>query len=136
MPRLIRSRHKFSNSKFSGVKLSPITFASGLIISPALFEKRVPRSGVLPAKSCRLVECDSGRTMIDRPLVFGNDVPSIMIYHEQIESFHAFFASTRVFIQTSQFERSFELIKFPSLSHERVEELLDQLGRRVAERAA
>ena len=74
--------------------------------------------------------------MIDRPLVFGNDVPSIMINHEQIESFHAFFASTRVFIQTSQFERSFELIKFPSLSHERVEELLDQLGRRVAEKAA
>jgi len=71
--------------------------------------------------------------MIDRPLVFGNDVPSIMIYHEQIKSFHAFFESARVFIETSPFQRSFELIRFPSLNHERVEELLDQLGKHPVE---
>ncbi len=73
--------------------------------------------------------------MIDRPLVFGNDVPSIMIYHEQIHRFHAFLESARVRFETSPFQRSFELIKFPSLSHEGVEELLDQLGRRVEQAA-
>jgi hypothetical protein len=72
-----------------------------------------------------------GRVMIDRPLVFGNEVPSIMIYHEQINRFHSFFDAVRVRFETSPFQRSFELIKFPALSHEGVEELLDQLGRRM-----
>jgi hypothetical protein len=66
--------------------------------------------------------------MIDRPLVFGTDVPSIMIYHEQIGRFHAFFDSLRVRIETSPFQQSFELIRFPSLTNQLVEELLDQLS--------
>ena len=66
--------------------------------------------------------------MIDRPLVFGNDVPSIMIYHEQISRFHSFFDSLRVHFETSRFQQSFELIKFPSLTNESVEELLDRLS--------
>ena len=74
--------------------------------------------------------------MLDRPLVFGNEVPSIMIYHEQIGKFHNFLEQARVRYETSPFQRSFELIKFPSLSHERVEELLDQLGRRVEQQVA
>ena len=74
--------------------------------------------------------------MIDRPLVFGNDVPSIMIYHEQVGRFHYFLEKARVRYETSPFQRSFELIKFPNLSHERVEELLDQLGRRVEQAVA
>jgi hypothetical protein len=66
--------------------------------------------------------------MIDRPLVFGNEVPSIMIYHEQIGRFHAFFESLRVNFETSPFQQSFELIRFPSLTNQHVEELLDQLS--------
>ncbi len=66
--------------------------------------------------------------MIDRPLVFGNDVPSIMIYHEQINRFHNFFDSLRVRFETSRFQQSFELIKFPSLTCEHVEELLDRMS--------
>lgn len=67
--------------------------------------------------------------MIDRPLVFGNDVPSIMIYHEQINRFHTFFESVPVRFETSRFQHSFELIRFPSLTNEYVEELLDRLSR-------
>ena len=66
--------------------------------------------------------------MIDRPLVFGNDVPSIMIYHEQINRFHGFFDAQRVKFETSRFQQSFELIKFPSLTSAHVEELLDRLS--------
>jgi len=69
-----------------------------------------------------------GCPMIDRPLVFGKEVPSIMIYHEQINRFHGFFDSLRVKIETSRFQQSFELIKFPALTSERVEELLDRLS--------
>jgi len=47
----------------------------------------------------------AGCTMLDRPLVFGNDVPSIMIYHEQINRFHNFFDSLRVKFETSRFSR-------------------------------
>ena len=72
--------------------------------------------------------------MIDRPLVFGNDVPSIMIYHEQVSRFHQFFDSLRVRFETSTFQQSFELIKFPSLTNDSVEELLDRLS--ATERAA
>jgi hypothetical protein len=66
--------------------------------------------------------------MLDRPLVFGNEVPSIMIYHEQIARFHRFFESLRVRFETSPFQQSFELIRFPALTCARVEELLDMLG--------
>ncbi|HVT80542.1 MAG TPA: hypothetical protein VHM90_07790 [Phycisphaerae bacterium] len=66
--------------------------------------------------------------MIDRPLVFGSEVPSIMIYHEQIGRFHSFFESLRVRFETSPFQQSFELIRFPSLTNQHVEELLDQLS--------
>ncbi|HEY4328997.1 MAG TPA: hypothetical protein VGN88_04615 [Phycisphaerae bacterium] len=67
--------------------------------------------------------------MIDRPMVFGNEIPSIMIYHEQVGRFHQFFKSLCVEFQASQFQQSFQLIKFPSLTSERVEELLDTLDR-------
>jgi hypothetical protein len=70
--------------------------------------------------------------MIDRPLVFGNDVPSIMIFHEQINRFHAFFESHQVPYQTSPFQQSFELIRFPSLTSQHVEDLLDQLSAAAA----
>jgi hypothetical protein len=66
--------------------------------------------------------------MLDRPLVFGNEVPSIMINHEQINRFHTFFDSLRVRIETSRFQQSFELIKFPALTNQHVEELLDRLS--------
>jgi hypothetical protein len=66
--------------------------------------------------------------MLDRPLVFGNDVPSIMINHEQIGRFHAFFEAVRVRIETSRFQSSFELIRFPSLTNQHVEELLDRMS--------
>ena len=65
--------------------------------------------------------------MLDRPLVFGNEVPAIMIKHEQVGRFHAFFEGLRVRIETSRFQQSFELIKFPALTNARVEELLDIL---------
>jgi hypothetical protein len=67
--------------------------------------------------------------MIDRPLVFGNEVPSIMIYHAEINRFHRFFDSLRVRIETSRFQQNFELIKFPSLTNQNVEDLLDRLSR-------
>jgi len=65
---------------------------------------------------------------IDRPLVFGTEVPSIMINHEQISRFHSFFDSLRVRFEASPFQQSFELIRFPSLTNQHVEELLDRLG--------
>ncbi len=67
--------------------------------------------------------------MIDRPLVFGTEVPSIMIYHAQVNRFHQFFDSLRVRFETSPFQQSFELIKFPSLTNQNVEDLLDRLSR-------
>ena len=67
--------------------------------------------------------------MIDRPLVFGNEVPSIMIYHAQVNRFHQFFNSLRIRFETSPFQQSFELIKFPSLTNQNVEDLLDRLSR-------
>ena len=75
------------------------------------------------------VETLPGGDMLDRPLVFGNDVPSIMIYHEQINRFHSFFDSLRVRFETSRFQQSFELIRFPSLTNQHVEELLDKLSK-------
>ena len=65
--------------------------------------------------------------MIDRPLVFGHDVPSIMIFHEQIQRFHSFFQSASVRFEAYPFQQNFQLIRFPSLTNQHVEELLDQL---------
>jgi hypothetical protein len=66
------------------------------------------------------------QAMINRPLVFGNDVPSIMIYHEQIGRMHSFLTSRQVRFETSQFQQNYELIRFPSMTSQDVEELLDE----------
>ena len=122
----------FTKFKFSRANLSPIRSSGGASISRALEEAmratlRRVRDMFMSPGGARF----RSDVMIDRPLVFGNEVPSIMIYHEQIDRFHSFLESESVRYETSPFQRSFELIKFPSLSHERVEELLDRLGRKL-----
>ena len=67
--------------------------------------------------------------MIHRPLVFGQDVPAVMINRDQVRRFTHFFSGRRVPFETRPFQESFEMICFPTLSSDDVENLLDQLTR-------
>lgn len=63
--------------------------------------------------------------MIDRPLVFRTDVPSIIIKKERIAQFRDFFFARRIPFAAHHFQGNFELFRFPELSQQSLEELMD-----------
>ena len=65
--------------------------------------------------------------MFDRPLVFANDVPAVMINRAHLHRLANFLFDRRVPFESRPFQQSFELVRFPNLSKEDVERLLDQL---------
>lgn len=67
---------------------------------------------------------------LDRPLVFGN-VPSVILNRECIARFLNFFRTRQVPFEAMRFQQNFHLVRFPSLTTETVEELLDGITRRT-----
>ena len=63
----------------------------------------------------------------DRPMIFGNEVISIMVHSDVSKLFCDFFKLSKVHFETFRFQKSFELIRFPNLTKQEVEELLDRL---------
>ena len=66
--------------------------------------------------------------ILDRPLVFGT-VPSVILNRDRVSSFLAFLSSRNVYFEAMRFQQNFHLVRFPSLTSESVEDLLDQLAR-------
>ena len=66
--------------------------------------------------------------MINRPLVFGS-VPSIMVSRDHVSRFLDFFKNHAVQFEAFRFQQNFHLVRFPALTGEDVEELLDRLAR-------
>ena len=70
--------------------------------------------------------------MVDRPLVFGQDTPAVMMYRHYSARLAEFLTKRRINYETRPFQESFQLIRFPGLSRDDVERLLDQVhGRRA-----
>ena len=67
--------------------------------------------------------------ILNRPLVFGT-IPSVILNRDHVSSFLAFFRTRQVYFEATRFQQNFHLVRFPSLSAESVEDLLDQLTRR------
>jgi hypothetical protein len=67
---------------------------------------------------------------LERPLVFG-DVPSVILSRAAVGDFLAFFRARHVRFEAMLFQHdiNFHLVRFPLLTAEGVEELLDQLMR-------
>jgi hypothetical protein len=66
---------------------------------------------------------------LDRPLVFGN-VPSVILNRDCISRFITFFKTRHVPFEATRFQQNFHLVRFPSMTAESVEEILDQCTRR------
>ena len=64
--------------------------------------------------------------VIDRPLVFRTDVPSIIISRERIAPLRDFFFSKRIPFAAVRFQENFELFRFPEMTQQALEELMDQ----------
>jgi hypothetical protein len=67
--------------------------------------------------------------ILNRPLVFGT-VPSVILNRDHVSSFLQFLSSRKVYFEAMRFQQNFHLVRFPSLTSESVEDLLDQLTRR------
>jgi hypothetical protein len=68
---------------------------------------------------------------LDRPLVFGA-IPSVILNRDCISRFIQFFKTRHVHFEAVHFQHdvNFHLVRFPSLTAELVEDLLDQCTRR------
>lgn len=68
---------------------------------------------------------------LERPLVFG-EIPSVILSRAAVGDFLQFFRARQVRFEAMLFQHdiNFHLVRFPSMSAESVEDLLDQLTRR------
>jgi hypothetical protein len=70
--------------------------------------------------------------MIHRPLVLAHDVPAVMIDRRHLSSIANYLLDHRIPFVARPFQQSFELIRFPGLSTDDVERILDRLAPRIS----